>query len=136
MEFDDSTVSTFDPADIAYRAFGGFTDDSYNRLPKQNSAYMLFYQRRAAVDDDQRKWVTSADGKTLKVPMPPTLESEVDSANELFIREYSRFDPHHTKFVRQLHAMSRTINHGSCSEGHTQVCSMTSNSCSFKTLTL
>ncbi|KAI4670163.1 uncharacterized protein J4E79_000444 [Alternaria viburni] len=121
VEFDDSSVGSFDPADIAYKAFGGFTDDSYNRIPKQYSAYMLFYQRRTAVDDDQREWVTSADGKTLKVPMPPTLQKEVDSANELFIREYSRFDPNHTRFVRQLHAMSRTLNHGSCSEGHTQM---------------
>jgi ubiquitin carboxyl-terminal hydrolase 34 len=121
VEFDDSNVGPFDPADIAYRAFGGLTDDSYNRVPKQYSAYMLFYQRRTAVDADQRNWVTSADGKTLKVPMPSALKSEVDSANELFIHEYCRFDPNHTKFVRQLHAMSRTINHGSCSEGHIQV---------------
>lgn len=135
VEFDDSSVGSFDPADIAYKAFGGFTDDSYNRILKQYSAYMLFYQRRTAVDDDQRDWVTSADGKTLKVPIPPTLQREVDSANELFIREYSRFDPNHTKFVRQLHAMSRTLNHGSCSEDHTQVRRIIFNPLCFKTLT-
>jgi ubiquitin carboxyl-terminal hydrolase 34 len=121
VEFDDSNVGPFDPADIAYRAFGGLTDDTYNRIPKQYSAYMLFYQRRTALYNDQRNWVPSPDGKTLKVPMPPALEKEVDINNEMFIREYCRFDPNHTKFVRQLHAMSRTINHGSCSEGHVQV---------------
>ncbi|RYO56763.1 hypothetical protein AA0113_g8466 [Alternaria arborescens] len=120
VEFDDSNVGPFDPTDIGYRAFGGLTDDSFNRVPKQYSAYMLFYQRRTAVENDQRNWVPSPDGKTLKVPMPPALENEVDLKNEVFIREYCRFDPNHTKFVRQLHAMSRTINHGSCSEGHLQ----------------
>ncbi|KAG9189359.1 ubiquitin carboxyl-terminal hydrolase 34 [Alternaria panax] len=120
VEFDDSNVGPFDPADIAYRAFGGFTEDAFNRTPKQYSAYMLFYQRQTAVENDQRNWVSSPDGKTLKVPMPPALENEVDLKNEVFIREYCRFDPNHTKFLRQLHAMSRTINHGCCSEGHVQ----------------
>ncbi|KAL1796630.1 hypothetical protein ACET3X_005170 [Alternaria dauci] len=120
VEFDDSNVGPFDPADIAYRAFGGLTEDTFNRTPKQYSAYMLFYQRRTAIENDQRNWVSSPDGKTLKVPMPSALENEVDLKNEVFIREYCRFDPNHTKFVRQLHAMSRTINHGSCSEGHLQ----------------
>ncbi|KAF1941907.1 hypothetical protein EJ02DRAFT_454745 [Clathrospora elynae] len=125
VEFDDSNVGPFDPADIAYRAFGGLTDDSYNRVPKQYSAYMLFYQRRTAIEEDQRQWVTSTNGQTLKVPMPPVLEREVDLNNELFVKEYCQFDPNHSKFVRQLHAMSRTINHGSCSEDHVQeTCSL------------
>jgi ubiquitin carboxyl-terminal hydrolase 34 len=124
VEFDDSNVGPFNPADIDYRAFGGFTDDSYNRIPKQYSAYMLFYQRRTAINTDQRQWITSTNGRTLKVPMPQALEKEVDQNNELFIREYCLFDPNHSKFVRQLHAMSRTINHGSCSEDHAQVCTV------------
>jgi ubiquitin carboxyl-terminal hydrolase 34 len=120
VEFDDSNVTPFDPADIAYRAFGGMTDDTFNRIPKQYSAYMLFYQRRTAINEDQRHWVTSTDGQTLKVPMPQALEQEVDLSNELFTRQYCLFDFSHTKFARQLHAMSRTLNHGSCSEDHAQ----------------
>ena len=135
VEFDDSNVGPFDPTDIGYWAFGGLTDDTFNRVPKQYSAYMLFYQRRTAVENDQRNWVPSPDGKTLKVPMPPALENEVDLKNEVFIREYCRFDPNHTKFVRQLHAMSRTINHGSCSEGHLQVRDIAFDLSRFRTLT-
>jgi ubiquitin carboxyl-terminal hydrolase 34 len=120
VEFDDSNVGPFDPADIAYRAFGGMTDDTFNRVHKQYSAYMLFYQRRTAINEDQCNWVTSTNGQTLKVPMPQALKKEVDLNNDLFTREYCLFDPNHTKFVRQLHAMSRTINHGSCSEDHAQ----------------
>ncbi|XP_014552095.1 hypothetical protein COCVIDRAFT_30480 [Bipolaris victoriae FI3] len=118
VEFDDSNVVPFDPADIAYRTFGGMTDDTYSRMPKQYSAYMLFYQRRTAIEEDQRKWVTSTNERTLKVPAPQALKEEVDVNNALIIQEYCQFDSNHTKFLRQLHAMSRTINHGSCSEDH------------------
>jgi len=121
VEFDDSNVTPFDPADIAYRAFGGMTDESYSRVQKQYSAYMLFYQRRTALDTDQRKWVTSTNERTPKVPMPRDLKKEVDVSNEALIREYCLLDPDHTMFVRQLHVMSRAINHGSCSEDHAQV---------------
>lgn len=118
VEFDDSNVVPFDPADIAYRTFGGMTDDTYSRMPKQYSAYMLFYQRRTAIEKDQRKWVTSTNERTLKVPAPQALKEEVDVNNALIVQEYCQFDSNHTKFLRQLHAMSRTINHGSCSEDH------------------
>ncbi|RMZ67789.1 DFFRY protein [Pyrenophora seminiperda CCB06] len=121
VEFDDSTVTPFDPADIAYRAFGGMMmEENCNRVQKQYSAYMLFYQRRTTLDADQRQWVASTNGRTLKVPMPEDLKKEVDVSNEALIREYCLLDPDHTTFVRQLHVMSRAINHGSCSEEHAQ----------------
>ncbi|CAA9963455.1 Ubiquitin C-terminal hydrolase [Pyrenophora teres f. maculata] len=120
VEFDDSNVTPFDPADIAYRAFGGMTDETYTRVQKQYSAYMLFYQRRTALDTDQSQWVTSTNERTPKVPMPKDLEHEVDVINEALVREYCLLDPDHTTFVRQLHGMSRSINHGSCSEDHAQ----------------
>lgn len=120
VDFDDSTVGPFDPADIAQRAFGGSTDDVYNRQVKVFSAYMLFYQRRSAVESDQSKWVASKRGQPFKVPAPEPLVKEVDVNNEAFIREYCLFDPSHSRFVRQLQTMARTINHGTCSEDHGQ----------------
>ena len=122
IEFDDSNVGPFDPADIAQKAFGGSTEEIYGRQMKNYSAYMLFYQRRSALENDQRKWVTSSKEQTLNVPVPKQLKNEVDVNNALFLREYSLFDPSHSRFVRQLHAASRTINHGTCSEDHEQVC--------------
>ncbi|KAK1919316.1 hypothetical protein P3342_009040 [Pyrenophora teres f. teres] len=86
VEFDDSNVTPFDPADIAYRAFGGMTDETYTRVQKQYSAYMLFYQRRTALDTDQSQWVTSTNERTPKVPMPKDLEHEVDVINEALVR--------------------------------------------------
>ncbi|KAF1847395.1 uncharacterized protein K460DRAFT_57668 [Cucurbitaria berberidis CBS 394.84] len=120
VEFDDSNVGSFDPADIAQKAFGGTMEEVYGRTMKNYSAYMLFYQRRTAVEEDQRQWVTTTREQALKVPVPQPLRKEVDVNNELFIREYCRFDSSHSRFVRQLHATSRTINHGTCSEDHEQ----------------
>lgn len=121
VEFDDSSVGPFDPADIAQKAFGGLTEDFYNRQFKNYSAYMLFYQRRIAIEEDQRHWVASAKGQVAKVPAPQPLEQEVRASNDAFVREYCLFDPSHSSFVRHLHAMSRTIHHGTCSENHEQV---------------
>ncbi|KAH7374400.1 hypothetical protein BKA66DRAFT_174381 [Pyrenochaeta sp. MPI-SDFR-AT-0127] len=120
IEFDDSNVGPFDPAEIAQKAFGGSTDEIYGRQMKNYSAYMLFYQRRTAVEEDQHQCRTSTREQTMKVPVPDPLKKEVDVNNELFIREYSLFDPSHSRFVRQLHATSRKINHGNCSEDHEQ----------------
>ncbi|KAJ4363592.1 hypothetical protein N0V83_009888 [Neocucurbitaria cava] len=124
VEYDDSNVGPFDPADIAQKAFGGATDEIYGRTMKNYSAYMLFYERRTALEKDQRQWVTTTKEQALKVPVPQALQKEVDVNNELFIREYCLFDPSHSRFVRQLHAASRMINHGTCSEDHEQVCTL------------
>jgi ubiquitin carboxyl-terminal hydrolase 34 len=121
VEFNDSEVTLFDPTEIADRTFGGFTEgEGYTRQIKQFSAYMLFYQRRAAVDEDQRQWVTTSSGSVPQIAIPKFFEQETNSSNAMFIREYSLFDPVHAKFVRQIHGVSRTINHGTCSEDHGQ----------------
>ncbi|KAF1917381.1 hypothetical protein BDU57DRAFT_537068 [Ampelomyces quisqualis] len=121
VEFNDSEVVPFDPAEIAERTFGGFADgDGYNRPIKQFSAYMLFYQRRAAVDEDQRRQSTISTACTPQVNIPKLFEEETNIQNGQFVREYALFDPVHAKFVRQLHGVCRKINHGTCSEDHGQ----------------
>jgi ubiquitin carboxyl-terminal hydrolase 34 len=122
IEFNDSDVGPFDHAEIAERTFGGFTveGDGYVRQTKQFSAYMLFYQRRAAIDEDQCRWVSTSSDHASQITIPKSLNEETNVNNELFIREYSLFDPVHERFLRQLHATSRTIHHGTCSESHDQ----------------
>ncbi|KAH5401564.1 hypothetical protein HBI32_172400 [Parastagonospora nodorum] len=121
VEFNDSEVTPFDPAEIAERTFGGFTEgEGYNRQIKQFSAYMLFYQRRSAVEEDQRCWATTSANRNPQIAIPTLFEEEIDSNNEQFLREYSQYDPAHSKFVRQLHNVARTISHGVCSEDHVQ----------------
>ncbi|KAF2819471.1 hypothetical protein CC86DRAFT_335799 [Ophiobolus disseminans] len=120
IEFNDSDVTQFNPGEIADRAFGGFTEDGYSGLPKQYSAYMLFYQRRTAVEEDQRHWTTTNSDRTCKIEVPPFFQDETDAKNAQLLREYSLFDPVHARFLRQLQGTARTINHGTCSEDHEQ----------------
>lgn len=122
IEFNDSDVSSFDPEDIADRAFGGFTEgDGYNRQTKQYSAYMLFYQRRAATSSRECDRIIHTSTDPPKVAIPKHLEEAIALDNKAFIREYSLFDPAHAKFVKQIHEASRKINNGTCSEDHDQV---------------
>ncbi|KAH8724367.1 hypothetical protein GQ44DRAFT_773290 [Phaeosphaeriaceae sp. PMI808] len=121
IEFNDSDVGPFNPAEIADRTFGGFAEvEGYARQIKQYSAYMLFYQRRTAVDEDQQHWMTTSSDRTPKIAVPKPFIEEADSMNKQFIREYSLFDPVHAKFLRQLHSTARTVNHGTCSQDHVQ----------------
>jgi ubiquitin carboxyl-terminal hydrolase 34 len=121
IEFNDSEVGPFDPSEIADRTFGGFTEgDGYTRQIKQYSAYMLFYQRRSAVEEDQHNWVTTSTKRTPQINIPALFEAEVNANNDQFIREYTLSDPAHAKFVRHLHGASRTVNQQSCSEDHDQ----------------
>jgi ubiquitin carboxyl-terminal hydrolase 34 len=121
VEFNDSEVGPFDPSEIADRTFGGFVEaDAYTRQIKQFSAYMLFYQRRAAMDKDQHHWATTSSDFIPQIAAPTLLEQETNAQNEQFIREYSLYDPAHAKFVRQLQGASRSVNHETCSEDHDQ----------------
>ncbi|KAH7408597.1 hypothetical protein DE146DRAFT_383024 [Phaeosphaeria sp. MPI-PUGE-AT-0046c] len=121
IEFNDSEVGPFNPDEIADRTFGGFTEgDGYNRQIKQFSAYMLFYQRRTAIDHDQHAEKAAPPPTLHQSRLPIILEEETRTSNEQFIREYSLFDPVHAKFLRQLHAVSRMVNHSTCSEDHGQ----------------
>lgn len=120
VEFNDRDVDTFDVAGLPYQAFGGFYEDQYQRTQKQFSAYMLFYQRRTAIEKDHQQYISSPLCGAPKVSIPPQLESDINEDNDSFIREYSLHDPNHSRFVRQLLRTLRTVNTGSCSETHRQ----------------
>ncbi|KAJ4343616.1 hypothetical protein N0V95_006624 [Ascochyta clinopodiicola] len=120
LNFNDQEVDPFDPTEIPQKAFGGATDDGYNRQYKLYSAYMLFYQRRTAIEHDQEQWAVSSQAQPPKVKVPRSIEHDIDLENELFIREYCILDPYHSAFVQQLHNASRRIGHGVCSEDHDQ----------------
>jgi ubiquitin carboxyl-terminal hydrolase 34 len=121
LNFNDADVEPFDSTEIPDRAFGGTSDDGYTRTYKLYSAYMLFYQRRSAIEKDQRQWAVSSQEREPKVAIPRHLEDEINARNTEFIREYCLFDSNHSAFVRKLHAASRTITYGTCSENHEQV---------------
>ncbi|KAL1605199.1 hypothetical protein SLS60_004743 [Paraconiothyrium brasiliense] len=120
VEFNDREVDAFDPSSLGYHAFGGFYDEQFQRQQKQFSAYMLFYQRRSAIAKDHHRYMSAPQSGVAKVPVPPALQQSIQAENDLFVREYSLYDPNHTKFVRLLLTNLRMVNHGTCSEDHQQ----------------
>lgn len=119
VEFNDRDVDTFDHQTIPFHAFGGFFDE-FQRNQKQFSAYMLFYQRKSAIEKDHQEYISSPHCGSPKVRVPSKLEAAISADNEAFVREYSLHDPNHSKFVRQILTTLKTVNHGSCSEDHQQ----------------
>lgn len=120
LEFNDRDVSEFDPSQISHQAYGGWYDDQFQRQQKQFSAYMLFYQRKSAMDVDYQKYISSPHAGPPKVPVPAELEADIAADNEIFIRDYSLYDPNHSRFIRQMLSTLRTVNNGICSEDHKQ----------------
>lgn len=120
VEFNDRDVDAFDPSSLGYHAYGGFYDEQFQRQQKQFSAYMLFYQRRSAIVKDHNEYMETPHSGIAKVPVPPALEQNIQADNDIFMREYSLYDPNHTKFVRLLLTNLRAVNHGTCSEDHQQ----------------
>jgi ubiquitin carboxyl-terminal hydrolase 34 len=120
LEFNDREVDRFDHLSIPHSTFGGFFEETYPRQHKSFSAYMLFYQRRSAIEKDHTEYMGSSMSGIAKVPVPASLDKAIQDDNEAFIREYSIYDPYHTKFARQVLANLRTINQGTCSESHQQ----------------
>lgn len=118
LNFNDWEVDPFNPAEIPQKTFGGILEDPYSHQVKMYSAYMLFYQRRSAIAQDQRQWTVTSQTEPPRVEVPHPIQNDVDLQNEIFIREYCLLDPHHSAFVRQLHGASRRINNGTCSEDH------------------
>ncbi|KAF1967780.1 hypothetical protein BU23DRAFT_482478 [Bimuria novae-zelandiae CBS 107.79] len=120
VEFNDRDVDAFDFSSLGYHTFGGAYGDQFQRQQKQFSAYMLFYQRRAAMAKDHAEYIRTPHSGMAKVPVPPALQHDIDIDNDSLVREYSLYDPNHTKFVRLLLANVRAINHGTCAEDHQQ----------------
>lgn len=120
LEFNDRDVTEFDPGQISHQAFGGFFEDQFQRQQKQFSAYMLFYQRRSAMDADHVKYISSPYSGPPKVPVPAELGAQIAVDNESFIRDYCLYDPNHSRFIRQMLSSLRTVNNGVCSEDHRQ----------------
>jgi ubiquitin carboxyl-terminal hydrolase 34 len=120
LEFNDREVDMFDHQSIPPYSFGGSYEDTFPRQHKNFSAYMLFYQRKSAIQKDHTEYMSSPFSGIAKVPVPSSLDKAIRDDNEGFIREYSLYDPCHTKFTRQLLTNLRTINHGTCSEDHQQ----------------
>jgi ubiquitin carboxyl-terminal hydrolase 34 len=122
VEFNDDTVTAFDPTCIEANCFGGpdyrgpDSGGSF-QFDKSYSAYMLFYQRSSVLQAQQRELHASSKHPT-KLPLARDVSNFIAEENELLIRKYCLYDEGHAPFVLRMLDNVQHINKGRCSEDH------------------
>eukprot|EP01028_Stygiella_incarcerata_P008298 TRINITY_DN3593_c1_g1_i1.p1 TRINITY_DN3593_c1_g1~~TRINITY_DN3593_c1_g1_i1.p1 ORF type:complete len:2734 (-),score=638.27 TRINITY_DN3593_c1_g1_i1:1709-9772(-) len=104
LQFNDRNVDYFDEEDVPQECFGGYevfyNYDPIRRcqvpqyLPKQNSAYMLFYRRKCPIDV-----VASADARE---SVPTSIARCVVESNFAVHKDFFLFDAGLFRFMKQL----------------------------------
>ncbi|KAI9791100.1 MAG: hypothetical protein M1816_004331 [Peltula sp. TS41687] len=128
VQYNDSEVQYWNPANIAAQCFGGTETWTQSKdsqplvLPKSYSAYMLFYQRSSSIRREQEEHYQQGPSGSLispkKQPVSLELSNHIALENELFIRKYCMYDEYHSLFIRWVFDLLRQINNGACSEDH------------------
>jgi ubiquitin carboxyl-terminal hydrolase 34 len=122
VEFNDDTVTAFDPTCIEANCFGGpdyrgpDSGGSF-QFDKSYSAYMLFYQRSSVLQAQQRELFASSK-HPIRLPLARDLSNFIAEENELLIRKYCLYDEGHAPFVLRMLDNVQHINKGRCSEDH------------------
>ncbi|KAL9097405.1 MAG: hypothetical protein Q9165_000300 [Trypethelium subeluteriae] len=102
LEFNDTSVTDFDPGLIGTSCFGGPLLQG-NQGDKRFSAYMLFYERVSRCDSGASML---SDGMqmtpSMKVQVPNPIRTEIATANRYYLTRYCLFDPDFPMFIRQL----------------------------------
>lgn len=120
VEYNDDTVSHFDPTTIGASCFGGVDtmwapkDAGSYQFDKNYSAYMLFYKRSSVVSAQQQAHVSAKVREPVRVPVPSELGDAISDANELFMRKYCMYDTAHATFVVKMLASTHNLNDGPC----------------------
>jgi ubiquitin carboxyl-terminal hydrolase 34 len=122
VEFNDDSVTSFDPGCIDANCFGGpdyrGPDNSGPfQFDKSYSAYMLFYQRYSVLQAQQRELYASSL-QQVRVPLSRGLSNHIAQENELLIRKYCLYDDGHAPFVLRMLDNAQHVNKGRCSEDH------------------
>ncbi|KAK7970335.1 Ubiquitin carboxyl-terminal hydrolase [Apiospora saccharicola] len=121
VEFNDDSVTMWDPALMAGCCFGG---QDYHRTHYDNghvyekvySAYMLFYQRSSLLRREQAELGASGIPGPLKFALPSDLEIAIKEENWAIIHRHCTNDPTHIPFVVKVLANAWE---GECGEDHT-----------------
>jgi ubiquitin carboxyl-terminal hydrolase 34 len=122
VEFNDDTVTAFDPGCIEANCFGGPDyrgPDSAGsfQFDKSYSAYMLFYQRSSVLQAQQRE-LHAENKHPIRLPLARDLSNFIAEENELLIRKYCLYDEGHAPFVLRMLDNVQHINKGQCSDEH------------------
>ena len=118
VQFNDSDVNVFDPARIHDCCFGGVDTNSPLQFSKAYNAYMLFYQRRASIQNFEVTYVQHDLANPVRLRFAPEREQYVSFVNELYIRSYCVQDRSHAKFVRLILERMRWGKDHRCSDQH------------------
>ncbi|KAK8125449.1 uncharacterized protein PG998_001208 [Apiospora kogelbergensis] len=120
VEFNDDSVTTWDPSLLASACFGGPDYrphfDNGHVYEKVYSAYMLFYQRSSSLKREQDALVASGIPGPLKFALPSDLEIAIKEENWAIMHRHCTNDPTHIPFVVKVLANAWD---GDCTEDHT-----------------
>lgn len=104
VEFNDDTVTPWDPANMETATFGGSERmyDNGAQFDKTYSAYMLFYQRASSLRAEQETMSKLKTDVPLRVGIAGSLKEHILDENTVILRRHCLFDPSHTKLVHHL----------------------------------
>ncbi|KAL2752808.1 hypothetical protein ACRALDRAFT_1044844, partial [Sodiomyces alcalophilus JCM 7366] len=111
VEFNDDQVTPWDPSELEKSTFG--SDTHHNHGPeKPYSAYMLFYQRSAALKADQQLLERAGTSPRAKAKLPLDISECILNENTTLLRRHCLFDPGHAVFALRLFERFTLINKG------------------------
>ncbi|KAL9021678.1 MAG: hypothetical protein Q9185_001126 [Variospora sp. 1 TL-2023] len=122
VEFNDTDVTPFNPAQIPDLCFGGATESTgypAASYPKSWNAYMLFYQRVGTADANTPQRQPGVGSPQVDGKLPPDLANRITIDNEKFLRKYCLYDTAHAGFTISLLDQLRVVSKSCCSDGHT-----------------
>ncbi|TVY49434.1 Ubiquitin carboxyl-terminal hydrolase 34 [Lachnellula cervina] len=123
VEFNDDTVSSWDPNYMEAACFGGLEsrgpmDSGTMAYEKSYSAYMLFYQRSSVVAAQKQALEESKSPSPVRLSLAPIFANHIAQENEILMRKYCLYDPSHVNFVSKMLLNIKKINGGQCSSSH------------------
>jgi ubiquitin carboxyl-terminal hydrolase 34 len=123
VEFNDDTVSSWDPSYMEASCFGGLEtrgpiDSGNMAYEKSYSAYMLFYQRSSVVAAQKQALEDSKLSSPVHLPLSPVISNHIAEENEILMRRYCLYDSSHVNFVSKMLANMKKVNGGQCSNTH------------------
>ena len=124
VEFNDDTVTPWDPTCMEGACFGGLDyrgpiDGGNLQYDKSYSAYMLFYQRSSVLAAQKQTLESQEMMSPIRLPIAPRLSNQIAMENEVLMRKYCLYDPSHSAFVVKMLSNIKQINKGQCSQSHT-----------------
>lgn len=119
VEFNDSEVSHFDQNMLSDQCFGGTTENFQQQtFPKVWNAYMLFYQRKSALQAEQGSLTRQLEQPLIRAHVNQRISAEIAMHNEVMARTFCLTGQEHMVFVRELLTALLRKRGSRCSDDH------------------